>query len=243
MKELNKNKNIPLYEQLKKKIKEKIKNNKHKNGQKIKSERELAKEFQISRMTVRKAIKELVNEGYLFRKSGLGTFVEKSKFNKGLLWLTSFTEDMKQRGLKPSSKTLYIDKIEAPTNIKNKLELLNNDYIYILKRLRLANNKPMALENSHISVELLEQKQVNNLDNNSLYEILKNNGVSFSHADETLEGGVASTQEANLLNIKRGDPVIYRERTTYNKKNKKVEYVNSVYRADRYKFHFKLRKR
>jgi len=233
---------LPLYYQVKTIIKDKIEQGDYKSGCKIEPERELAKYFDVSRMTLRKAITQLVDEGYLIRRAGEGTFVRKPKFRQGLLWLTSFTEDMKNRGLKPDSRTIFIEEDRACYYLADKLNIEENTKVIILKRLRKADGEPMCIEKSHIPKFFLKSAELtmDSLNGASLYDFLQNEGIYLNHARETLEAGIADQEEAGLLEIQIGAPVIYRERTTYNSKNTPVEFVNSTYRADRYKFYVEL---
>ncbi len=239
---LKKSTAIPLYYQLEKIITKMIEEGKLNPGDKLPSERKLADDFLISRMTVRQALNELVNKGKLVRKSGLGTFVAKPKLQYGLFKLTSFTEDMKKRGLKASSKILSLEKIKPFEMVKNKLEA-GDSYVYRLERLRFADDEPMALEISHLKVDICPSLNRKKLKDQSLYQILADEfKIIMNHAEETMEGGLATAREAERLNIQVGDSVLLRERLTYDQNDNPVEFVKSIYRSDRYKFYISLNK-
>ena len=141
---------IPMYHQIIENLKKQIEDGTLTPDTLIPSEREYAEHFGISRMTVRQALSNLVNEGYLYRQKGKGTFVSRKKIEQPLQGLTSFTEDMSQRGLKASSQLLHFKSIICPVHLLPTLQLSDNDMVYEIKRIRLANAEPMAIETSYI---------------------------------------------------------------------------------------------
>lgn len=238
----NKKSPVPLYYQLKEIIKENIKNGQYQEGDRLPPERLLAETFSISRMTVRQAMNELVHEGFLVRKPGQGTFVAKPKLVQGLFKLSSFSEDMRSRGLSPSSKVISFQKIQPSACIADALLLKPHQEVFRIERLRLANGEPMALETTHLPASRCSGLSENELATGSLYKLLEEKlGIILDKAQETLEASLANSYEAKLLNIAKGDPVILRERTTYDINELPIEFVKSIYRADRYKFQFLLR--
>lgn len=172
----------------------------------------------------------------------MGTFVNKPKLKSGLLELKSFTEDMKDRGLKPSSEIISMKKIKAFKMVKDKLKL-DNSYIYRLERLRLADNEPMALEITHLREKSCPSLNVEMLKDQSLYQVLFDKyNIIMNKAKETMQGGLADVREAELLNIQVGDAILLRERLTYDQNDNPIEFVKSIYRSDRYKFYLSLKK-
>ena len=147
---LNKNTPIPLYYQLKQWVIEQIERGDLKPGDVIPSERELSERFEISRMTVRQALLELVIEGKLVREKGKGTYVASPKINQGLLKLTSFSEDMLSRGMKPGAQVVDVSVKPVFPSILQKLGMNPDDKLLVVTRLRMANDKPMALESTHL---------------------------------------------------------------------------------------------
>lgn len=233
---------IPIYYQLKNYIKEQIESGIWKPGQLISSERELSEEFEISRMTVRQAFNELVNEGLLFRKRGMGTFVAKPKVNQNLTKLTNFTFDMLSRGMKPGAKVLAVNTIPATKKLSKKLNLLEGDNVVELFRLRLADEEPMALERSFLpyakAFPILEEEE---LENQSLYQLLRDKcNLHLVKAKQTIQISYCDPQDAALLEIAPDTPSLLIERVTFTEDGQPVEYVKSYYRADRYKFSIEL---
>ncbi|MEE3678227.1 GntR family transcriptional regulator [Bacillus safensis] len=226
---------IPMYHQIMENLKKQIEDGTLAPDTLIPSEREYAERFGISRMTVRQALSNLVNEGYLYRQKGKGTFVSRKKFEQPLQGLTSFSEDMRQRGLKASSQLVDFKKTACPEHLLTALQLSTSDDVFELKRIRLANDEPMAIETSYIPERFAGDLTKEHL-TGSLYEYIETHtGHVIAHAKQELEANVASKEEAHLLSISAGDPVLSITRTTFFQQDVPFEYVVSVYRGDRYK--------
>lgn len=229
-----KDSHIPIYFQLETEIKELVKG--LNPGDPISSEREFAEKYDISRMTVRQAINNLVNEGILVRKRGKGTFVAAQKVEQPLSGLTSFSEDMRSRGMKPQTKILSFQQISSDKNIAAKLKIEENMPVYEVSRLRLADESPMALEVSYLPAHIITDLTKKTI-HASLYDYIeKELQLTISHASQTLESSLAQGNECNLLKIEEGDPVLLIERYSYLENGAAFEYVKSIYRGDRYKF-------
>lgn len=205
-------------------------------GDPISSEREFSEKYDISRMTVRQAINNLVNEGILVRKRGKGTFVAEQKVEQPLSGLTSFSEDMRSRGLKPLTKILSFQQISSDKNIAAKLKIAEGVPVYEVSRLRLADESPMALEISYLPANIITDLTEDTV-YASLYEYIENElNLQISHATQTLESSLAQKSECSILQIEEGDPVLLIERFSYLQNGEAFEYVKSIYRGDRYKF-------
>ncbi|HCR44056.1 MAG TPA: phosphonate metabolism transcriptional regulator PhnF [Ruminococcaceae bacterium] len=238
---INKDSIIPIYYQLTQYIKQQIAGNVWRTGDKIPSEREFCSQFQISRMTVRGAIESLKNEGLIYSKKGLGNFVCTPKLDQKLNKLTSFTDDMFARGLKPGSKTLLLKLTPAPLDIAEILHINAGDQVINLKRLRLANDEPMALEDTYINESLVPNLLQKYESGDSLYTTIKEKcGVELSDATESIEVGLCSKKFAKLLEVAPGAPVFSIHRVTLTKKRQPIETVISIYRGDRYSFSMQL---
>lgn len=233
---IDKNSPLPLYYQLEEHIKQTIQAEELLPGDALPSERELSENFQISRMTVRQAITNLVNKGFLFREKGKGTFVSNQKFEQNLQGLTSFTEDMKARQLVPGNKLLHFEIFPAEQEIKERLSLEEDELIYKIRRLRLANDEPIALETSYLPVKLIPGLTPDILEK-SLYTYIEDElNLKIGHATQTVEAAVVNEEDIKHLNIKKGVPVLLIERETVLENGTPLEIVKSSYRADRYKF-------
>jgi GntR family transcriptional regulator len=233
---INKNSPVPIYHQLEEYIKQQIETGILKEEAVIPSEREYAERFQISRMTVRQAINNLVSEGLLKRQKGRGTFVNKKKVEQELQGMTSFTEDMRSRGMNPSSTLLSFQIILADKNTAMDLRIEENDSVYKIKRIRLADGAPMALETAYIPVEIVPGLTEDN-SNLSLYQYIEEHlSLSISEATQEIEASVADSHDAENLGITIGDPILLIERISYLTDGIPFELVKSTFRADRYRF-------
>ncbi|MBT9136419.1 MAG: HTH-type transcriptional repressor YvoA [Firmicutes bacterium] len=230
---------VPLYFQIQSCLMKAIDNGTLMPGNKLPSERELAAKLAVNRLTVRQAMSELVNEGFLTRKRGLGTFVARPKVEQGLSKLTSFTEDMRKRGLRPAARLIALEVQGADKKMAQSLRIGLGEAVIVIERLRLADEEPMALEISHLPAGrfpafLTLRTEVSQ---GSLYDIVRDRyNVTLCAAVETLEAKVASAREAALLEMPSGMPVLLRERVTFDQNGIPVEYARSLYRSDRYKF-------
>ena len=234
---------LPRYFQLANILREQISNGKLEAHQSIPSERQLEKIYSVSRTTIRQAIDLLVRQGFLYREHGRGTYVSPQKLQKGISELTSFTEDMKQRGLVPGQNILEIGMVQPPDKVRQHLELPEgSDQVLRIERIRLGDGVPMGLQTSYycfsegqtITKEELEEY-------GSIYRILQEKfHLIPTEADETLEVTLATPREAALLMIEPGSPLLLSERTTYSQYRRVIEFVKILYRGDRYRYLAKL---
>ncbi|HEY8425541.1 MAG TPA: GntR family transcriptional regulator [Limnochordales bacterium] len=233
----------PLYVQLKRALLDLIERGEIRHGQRIPSERQLAQHLGISRMTVRQALVELVQESVLVRRQGRGTFVAERKIEQGLVSLTSFSEDMRRRGMRPGARLLDMEVQEAPPKVEKALGLDGDRRVLVIRRLRLADGIPMALETSHLPIARVPSVPRRRVVEGSLYEYLQGElGIDLARAHQTLEPVLAGESEARLLGVEPGSPLLLMERTTYDATGEPVEFVRSLYRGDRYKFFVELRR-
>lgn len=240
---LNKNIPIPLYYQLKERLTQTILQGELTPGTLMPSERELSDRYSISRMTVRQALGEMVKEGLLVREQGKGTFVAEPKINQGLLKLTSFSEDMRSRGMKPDSQVRSVSVQEASAVVARGLMIQEKDQVIVFERVRLADSRPMAYEVAHLPLGLFPGIEAEDLHNVSLYKLIEEKyGVSLEYARQTIEVGLSKPFESELLGIASGSPVLLIERSTFDADDRPFEFVKAVYRGDRYKLQVELRR-
>lgn len=240
---IDKNSPLPLYYQLEEQIKTTIESEELVPGDALPSERELSESYQISRMTVRQAITNLVNKGYLYREQGKGTFVSNQKFEQNLQGLTSFTEDMKARHLIPGNKLLHFEIFPAEKDIRERLSLEEDELIYKIKRIRLANEEPIAIETSYLPVNLIPQLTPDIL-KKSLYTYIEDVlHLKIGQATQTVEAALVSEEDSIHLGVKKGVPVLLIQRETFLEDGKPLELVKSSYRADKYKFKINIERK
>jgi GntR family transcriptional regulator len=239
---INKNSPIPIYYQLEEIIKGLIEQGELKTGDMLPSEREYATQHEISRMTVRQAITKLVNDGYVYRKKGTGTFVAEKKIEQPLQGLTSFTEDMKARGMDPSNRLIYFRVVPAPSYIAISLNISEGAPVFEIQRIRLADGVPMALETNYLS-ESLNPGLSEEVVQSSLYDYIENTlNHKIAEATQIIESSIVSEKEIELLEVKKGSPVLLIERKTFLENGLPLEVVKSVYRADRYRFMINMKR-
>jgi len=245
-KKIYKDSPLPLYYQLKQIIINMVESRELKENDKLPTENELCKQLSISRSTTRQALKELVNEDYIYVIQGKGTFISPKKFQQDLLKFYSFTDEMKKIGKTPASSVLEFKIIEANNKIAQILRINQNDKVYEFTRLRLADNEPMILETTYIPYELFPGITREDLENNPLYSILVGRfHTVFTKAEETFRSTLLNEGEAKKLNYIQGGPAILLERITYdnyNTINRVIEYTKSVTRGDKFKYHVILTK-
>lgn len=234
--------NVPLYQQLKNILKGQMLSGVLKPGDQIPSESELCRIYGVSRITVRQAVRSLVDEGFLYRKQGKGTFVASPKLRRRLPKLYSFSEDMMELGLRPSSKLLEQTVIEVDEELAELLRLPSaNRQVNKLVRVRMANDEPILIERTLVPVYLCPNLWKEDLERGSLYAILREKyGLLLDHAYETYEVGKVRKDEARSLGCRVGSPAFIIERFTYLRNEVPVELTRSVARGDRLRFTVKL---
>lgn len=206
-------------------------------GHLLPSERTLASQLSLSRATVRRAIMDLVSEGTLVQRQGAGTFVA-IRITKPVSRLTSFTEDMRARGLNPRSVFLDRGIGEASAQEANHLGIAPGSLVARLYRIRYSDSEPMAIELSTIPTSILPDPAVVT---NSLYEVLQKRGFRPVRAWQRLHAVSFESDRAALLGVPEGSPGLAVERCTFLADGQVVEFANSWYRGDAYDFVSELR--
>ncbi|RWZ52400.1 GntR family transcriptional regulator [Labedella phragmitis] len=197
------------------------------------SERQLAEDTGVSRMTARRAIDELVREGLLTREVGRGTFVARPVVSVPLQ-LTSFTEDMLARGYTPSSTVLHAGLVPADENVASIFRLDPGADVMLLTRLRLADGVPIAIERSHIRARLFPGIEDIDFAHESLYRVLiEDYGVRFEAGEQVIRAAIARTADADTLDIAHGSPVLELVRTSVSH-GEVIEWTTSTYPGSRF---------
>jgi GntR family transcriptional regulator len=204
-------------------------------GDAIPSERQLSIDLGVSRLTVRAALDDLVREGYLMRRRGSGTFVAEPKVAKDLT-TSSFSEDMRQRGLTPASRTLELAVVPAGARLGRILHVSPSEPVVAVKRLRLADGEPMAIELLHVRASLVPGLTAGDLEQRSFYDQLQNRfDVWIAGGTQTVEPTVTNEEESQVLGVPLHSPALLFERVTHAEDGTIVEFTTSTYRGDRYR--------
>ena len=225
----------PLYLRVKKLVQDAISAEELKQGDSVPSERDIADLLQVSRVTVRKAFSELVDEGLLIQKRGSGTFVgsRRPRIEQPLSRLTSFSEDMRLRGLSTKSRWLARE-TRLPTPEESlKLSISPSEHVARFRRLRSADNVPLAIEEAIIPHRFLPD--ITSVQT-SLYDALEATGFRPVRALQRLHAVALSRPEAELLELEEGSPALSIERIAYLPDGRVVEFTRSLYRGDSYDF-------
>lgn len=232
---------IPKYYALKKAIIKKIDMEEYASDQPIPSERELIDKYQISRITVRKAIDELVNEGYLYKIQGKGTYVKSDNKSQDLISITSCTEDVKNLGMNPSKKVILSEIVMADKKRSKNLNITTDDSLLKLERVVYADEETLNYTITYLPEKLFPGIEKYDFSKESLYNVLQiKYGVKISRATRTIEAVIARDEVAEILDIDEGMPIILFCAITYgimNGKEVPIENFKCYYRTDKFKFY------
>ena len=242
MPKLTEGSGIPLYTQVVDRLTERISSGEYKAGDRIPPENQLCDFFGVSRITIRRAILKLVDDGLLYTKHGKGTFVLPRKIKRRLPKLYSFSEDMKELGLSPSSRILYQHVEVADADLAEQLKLPGYDKeVSCIRRVRFANEAPILIERTWIPHYLCPDLLADNFAEKSLYGTLTNKyHLELSRAEETYEVRLTSAEERRLLDCERNQPVFCIHRVAFRKDGVPVELTRAVGRGDRLRFSVQL---
>lgn len=231
----------PKYYLLKKALIKKIEMEVYNPDEPIPSERELIEQYQMSRITVRKAIDELVNEGYLYKIHGKGTYIKNDLHAQDLFSITSCTEDVLKLGMVPSKKLVSSGIITADTKRSKALNITVNDNLFCLERIQFADDEPLNFTISYLPEKLFPGIEQYDFSKKSLYETLENNyGVKITKATRTIEAVLAKEDIAEYLELTEKMPIILFGCVTYgivNGKEAPIETFKCYYRTDKFKFY------
>jgi GntR family transcriptional regulator len=225
----------PVYYQLYEALKHLLFNGQYTSGDRFLTEKEVEATFHVSRVTARLALERLVREGYVMRQRGQGTFVARSYEAFDAKRLSSFTQDMASRGLKASARILEFGYVPPSGNMERHFGK-NVQRLLKIIRLRLADEEAVAIQTCYLPERLAFPKE--RLGSGSLYALLAQDfGVAIAGADEIIMAKAASEEQAGLLSVPVGAPLLYVERYTFAQTGEAVEYAEIFYRADHYRFY------
>lgn len=227
---------IALYHQLEVELIELINKGKLKENDKLPSEREICDQYSVSRTTARQAIGELERKEYVYKVHGKGTFVSPKVYKQQLLKFYSFTEEMKKLGKKPSSEVLGFKLKKASEKIALKFDMDEEENIYEILRLRMADDIPMMLEFTYLPKARFSDLQENMLRERPMYDVFKERyNVSITKAKESFKPILINKNNAKILNVEEGTAAMKIERLTYENENV-IEYTVSIARGDKFEY-------
>ena len=229
------NSRVQLYYQLYDILSEEIASGNYKVGDRLPTESQLIEDYGVSRITVRKAMNMLADEGLIIKKPGYGTFVEPKKMSQRLNKVVHFSNDMMQKGYNVSVKVLENELVNASNNIAHALNIPEGSKLIKIKRLRYANNIPTCIECAYLIYDDCPEVLNNDFSKKSLRNyISKNYNINWKHASQKIYAHNANEEYAKLLDINIGDAIIYIERISYDQYNKAGEFLECYYRGDNF---------
>ena len=237
---MDRNSPVPLYFQLSKIIEQTILSSQLSPGDRLENEVSLCARLNLSRPTVRRAIEELVGQGLLVRRRGLGTQVVHGQVTRGME-LTSLFDDLVRSGKKPTTKILELQSVPADAAVAQSLGVAVGEEVIFLHRVRGAGNAPVAVLQNWIhprySKLLSDSAELNT---SGLYHWLRGQGATIQVAKQRIAARRASTEEARLLDIDKNSPVLTMDRTAFDSTGVALEYGHHCYRTDLYSFEFTI---
>ena len=232
---------VPMYIQIRKQILEMIENKKLKEGDPILSENQLVRELGVSRMTIRQAINNLVSNGYLEKKRGIGTFLKKQDLDRieiSLNIFENFTQQIRRIGKEPSSKVKIIEKRISNKRIARILGIEEKEKILYIERLRFMGKTPLLLEQSYMLYPMFNDINIRILEG-SKYEYIEKNGYSIKGRRSEIMAEIPSEYVSELLNLVENQPALKINSIAFLEKGKAFEYSETTFNQRKYRFTLK----
>lgn len=237
-------KEIPLYYQLETILRKRILSGEFPPDVPLPSEESLGKEYEVSRITVRRALSALEQEGIISRKRGKGTFVSEKPRSLDSPRLSGFIEDIISMGIKTKTRVVDISWVEAPENVKERLNIKKQDKMLRIEKIRLIKGSSFSHVFDYLPPDIGQNIPSDKLTEKPLLMILEDDlDIRADTAIQTVEATIADAQVATLLGIRVGEPLLKVERTVFDVKEKPVEYVSVLYRADKYFYTVNLKRK
>ena len=222
----------PRYREIEAVLRERI--SRLRPGQRLPSDADLCQEFGVSRMTARHALAQLADEGLVRRDPGRGTFVAEPPTHRRANFLMTFSHEMRRQGRVPSSRIVE-RRTRRPTD-RERVELRaeRGSEVVELRRVRLADHEPVCLETAVLSCRCIESVMAADLESGSLHEALISTGIVPTRGQATIGAEAATSDDAVLLGVKPGSPMLVERRLIFDQRGKPIERTESRYAADRY---------
>jgi GntR family transcriptional regulator len=206
-------------------------------GDQLPTEDSLIERFEVSRITVRRAIQNLVSRGLVEIRRGKGTFVAAPKITQELTELSGFVEDMHALGRKPTARVVGKEIVSADTIVAGQLALTRGERVVKIRRVRLADNIPISFDETYLPLEIGKKIITNNLKVEPIFSLLERKyGVPLIEAEYKLEAVAAEAEVAAALGVKQRSPIFRIERTSYSTGSRPVDYERLYYRGDLVRF-------
>jgi len=230
---LDKPNGVPLYVRIRKSLQDEIASQILLPGQKLPSEDELAVRFGVSRMTVRQGIADLIDEGTLYRRHGVGTFVARPHVERDHSRL-AVVEAPQDAGLEVNVQLMIADILPAKLKVAHSLAIAEGDFVIRVKTMRKIENVPITIHDAYVPYELCPQLLMEDLEAMHLWSIYEARGLRVKRAVQRVEAREAEEAIAKLLEMEEGMPILYKERVTYLDDGRPIEFTYCYNRGDRY---------
>lgn len=222
---LTKTEGVALYIQVREALREQIESGLLNPGERLPSEEELAAQFGVSRMTVRQGVSDLTDEGLLYRRRGIGTFVTQFHVERDHNRLTDFFETARAEGFKAEVRLLSREVIAAKLMIANELGLQENEPVVRIQSLRLAGNVPVTIYDEYVPYKLRPELLTEDLRSRAAWQILEESGLVIKRAVQVIEARGADEEIAVLLDIEEDSPILFKNRVIYAEDGSPVEVI------------------
>ncbi|MBN1266174.1 MAG: GntR family transcriptional regulator [Anaerolineales bacterium] len=234
----------PLYRQIEETLQEMIEETEYEPGDRIPSERALADQLGVSRMSVRRAVENLIGSGLLERRSTSGTYVCSPQVVRpaGPMYVFSLSRFLREEGKTPGSQILELDQIRVPRKVASRLQIRVGAHVWVIRRLRLANDQPFCIETSFLPAALVPDLDTQALrEGASLYELLEQQfALTASTGQDEWRIAYATSEEAGLLKLSPGDPILLMRSVIYDQNGHPIEYLKSVNHPEKVVFRSNL---
>jgi GntR family transcriptional regulator len=231
----------PRHQQISDWLRDQIEEGAYQPDEQLPSESQLGERFSVSRITVRRALQTLENEGRIYRRQGLGSFVKEHRVRQGLVRLTDFVEDMQQAGLEASSQVLHFAPESAPPEVAATLGLDTGKKVVRLDRLRLGDGEPMAFDHTWLPLFYAQLIRDHDLTQDTIYQILEHEyDIPVLRGRFRIEAANASAEVAHHLAIPQRRALLVIERTSLTTGDKVVFFQRRYYRNDRVAYELEL---
>lgn len=234
---INRNSPFPLYYQLKELLLGKIQRGEWKPGEQIPTEEEIQMQYEISRTTVRQALRELELDGKISRQAGKGTFVTHPKIQEGTESYDLDALELDEKGLQLVWKVIYAEEIDAPAEVAARLQVAPGERVFSLKRLRMANGSAIGYVETYIAKPFIPYVDLAQAESGGTMNYLRAVGLERYIAERTVEALPAERETAKILEIERGFPVLVLTRVLRDESDRPVEFFRGYYRGDRFRYH------
>lgn len=233
---------LPLYYQITEELRKRLKSGNWKEGELFPPDKYWVEEFNVSTTTVRQALAQLVQEGFLYRRAGKGTFVQVSNITERIGQLSGFFDETRESGKTPSARLISV----GPKTLDSKLATLfpallnfNQSRLFLIDKIQCMNNMPVARVVSYWTEDMGRIFENHDLTSSGIYDVLNITGIQRDFADQYISAESASLELAEILEVAKKSPLMRMERLLYNS-NKLLEFSVTWYRSDRYRYHLVL---